>query len=54
MIRLRGSPADYLGPETIRSVTVDRYSPDAFVRQSRSLYEDARLDRSARLFPLRP
>jgi len=51
---LRGAPADRFRPETIRSVAVDRYSPDAFVQRSRSLYEDARLDRSARPFPLRP
>jgi glycosyltransferase involved in cell wall biosynthesis len=51
---LRDAPADRFRPETIRSVAVDRYSPDAFVQRSRSLYEDARLDRSARPFPLRP
>jgi glycosyltransferase involved in cell wall biosynthesis len=51
---LRDAPADRFRPETIRAVAVDRYSPDAFVQRSRALYEDARLDRSARPFPLRP
>jgi glycosyltransferase involved in cell wall biosynthesis len=51
---LRDAPADRFRAETIRSVAVDRYSSDAFVQRSRSLYEDARLDRSARPFPLRP
>jgi glycosyltransferase involved in cell wall biosynthesis len=51
---LRDAPADRFRPETIRAVAVDRYSPDTFVQRSRSLYEDARLDRSARPFPLRP
>jgi len=51
---LNPNPADRFRPETIRSVAVDRYSPDAFVQRSRSLYEEACLDRSARSFPLRP
>jgi len=51
---LKGALADRFRPETIRSVAVDRYSSDAFVQRSRSLYEDAHLDRSARPFPLRP
>jgi glycosyltransferase involved in cell wall biosynthesis len=51
---LRDAPADRFRPETIRAVAVDRYSPDTFVQRSRALYEDARLDRSARPFPLHP
>jgi glycosyltransferase involved in cell wall biosynthesis len=39
--RLHDGEIDCFDPETIRSVAVDRYSPDAFVQQTRSLYERA-------------